>query len=96
MRGATQYFLFYIFFLYISTHAPHARCDKGKEYKNSIYWRFQLTHLMRGATFADGGRKKSKVISTHAPHARCDKITKPEDLKIPISTHAPHARCDFV
>ena len=34
--------------------------------------KFQLTHLLRGATVCGGGARREGGISTHAPLARCD------------------------
>ena len=56
----------------ISTHAPLARCDeKGIDYYADN--KFQLTHLLRGATLADAVAEEVDPISTHAPLARCDR-----------------------
>ena len=56
--------------------------------------KFQLTHLLRGATAAVVSSALASIISTHAPLARCDL----NPLFLPpflcISTHAPLARCD--
>ena len=63
----------------ISIHAPHARCD-GFTLSNNVvvFFKFQSTHLMRGATVEMLIDCYLKTISIHAPHARCDSadITK--------------------
>ena len=55
----------------ISTHAPLARCDCSC-HRCAPRNRFQLTHLLRGATNQVRGHTSSIPISTHAPLARCD------------------------
>ena len=57
--------------------------------------RFQLTHLLRGATIDLDGEDYNELISTHAPLARCDdRVAAVVELE-KISTHAPLARCDL-
>ena len=55
---------------FISTHAPLARCDTLWGWWNQLKL-FQLTHLLRGATFCRLPQIW-RCISTHAPLARCD------------------------
>ena len=61
-----------------------------------IWPKFQLTHLLRGATIMFGNFLMILQISTHAPLARCDAYEQLCNLGNPISTHAPLARCDVV
>ena len=56
--------------------------------------RFQLTHLLRGATFSQLFLLQFFCISTHAPLARCDLRRLCGGYGQKISTHAPLARCD--
>ena len=79
----------------ISIHAPHARCD-GFTLSNNVvvFFKFQSTHLMRGATKDDINAPSELRISIHAPHARCDLIDGNWQKMVRISIHAPHARCD--
>ena len=79
--------------IFISTHAPLARCD-GHWTPAHAPSPFQLTHLLRGATPADTQGGLHMVISTHAPLARCDNGTRGQFSICWISTHAPLARCD--
>ena len=61
-------------FVIISTHAPLARCDDRMDKIPRRIGRFQLTHLLRGATRAGAARLPPDHISTHAPLARCDTV----------------------
>ena len=56
--------------------------------------KFQLTHLLRGATYTWDALARQYEISTHAPLARCDSASCFPFLPGSISTHAPLARCD--
>ena len=56
----------------ISTHAPHARCNKILSAGLTLLGQFLLTHLMRGATDFNLIVSSFRAISTHAPHARCN------------------------
>ena len=58
--------------LAISTHAPLARCDCYVLALHASNEKFQLTHLLRGATRASPHAHIPVRISTHAPLARCD------------------------
>ena len=78
----------------ISTHAPLARCDIPRSMVEARWKVFQLTHLLRGATFTpptlcliscDFNSRTSCEVRLVAPIAL---------VFIPISTHAPLARCD--
>ena len=50
MRGATKRKISYVIISCISTHTPHARCDRGVNVPWLPSHIFLLTHLMRGAT----------------------------------------------
>ena len=56
--------------------------------------RFQSTHPMRGATWAEGAVSGKSFISIHAPHEGCDGIVDRFDGQDFISIHAPHEGCD--
>ena len=53
-------------------------CEVRQPPKNVCFCcsKFQLTHLLRGATKSSLSLKYSSKISTHAPLARCDKALK--------------------
>ncbi len=80
--------------LQVSTHTPHARCDRTCSYFTSGQFKFLLTHLMRGVTnnneiYANAER----FLLTHL--MRGVTINKENKIdKILVSTHTPHARCD--
>ena len=78
----------------ISTHAPLARCDPRGNSVCEHGQKFQLTHLLRGATTEISAPILDNSISTHAPLARCDVSTQSDRTRRTISTHAPLARCD--
>ena len=60
-----------------------------------VFYRFLLTHLMRGATYAPTGRTEADTfLLTHLMRGAtfiCIYYT----TYLFISTHTPHARCDF-
>ena len=61
----------------------------------STPFKFQLTHLLRGATISRRLGNNRVKISTHAPLARCDmQYVCTDCVGLLISTHAPLARCD--
>ena len=78
----------------ISTHAPLARCDAPRT-GVSVVEGFQLTHLLRGATWGGRYGRMAALISTHAPLARCDytirnKATKDGDFNSRTSCEVRH------
>ena len=74
MRGATRTMAFNCYSGFISTHTPLARCDGCFFIGGVKPIKFQLTHLLRGATARYLCHKDNPEISTHTPLARCDKI----------------------
>ena len=80
----------------ISTHAPLARCDAAASGNFFPPPRFQLTHLLRGAT-----EMKNVVLEIQNFNSRtsCEVrqlIIFAAPRTFSISTHAPLARCDQI
>ena len=96
MRGATNESWKLEFNPNISTHAPRERCDVDNHNFTLNYYKFLLTHLVRGATECDDLHAYIVLISTHAPRERCDNAKNMKFGDEVISTHAPRERCDFL
>ena len=58
----------------ISIHTPLTRCDRLAQKKGANWWKFQSTHLSRGATIYVVVYACQMQISIHTPLTRCDKI----------------------
>ena len=95
MRGATLFVAYFLDFVIISIHTPHAGSDL-KARKPPV-WRFifQSTLPMRGATYPVWGRHD--VPRDFNPHSPCgerqiDGIQLAQSIL--ISIHTPHAGSD--
>ena len=79
----------------ISIHAPHAGRDEGGYRGLAIYFTFQSTRPMRGATLCRQRVGLLFGISIHAPHAGRDLgAVRGHGVVQMISIHAPHAGRD--
>ncbi len=82
-------------FDFISTHTPHARCDKLSYGIILILFLFLLTHLMRGVTLSNEYPNTSfGFLLTHLMRGVTNGLSALFPIII-ISTHTPHARCDI-
>ena len=94
MRGATGVFALKQRDIIISTHTPHAGCDKSTM---NILMKNQIsTHTPHAGCDAYSRYiNLYDCISTHTPHAGCDHDWCIAHLNVSISTHTPHAGCDL-
>ena len=83
--------------LWISTHAPHVRCDNVAILLVNYSLLFQLTHPVWGATY--GGIMGKMGYGYFNSRTPCEVRRNPYhkfQLHFHISTHAPRVRCDIV